>query len=493
MLANANPHQSVPASRSAREFVAVCARHNVPYGDLNCLPTLLRELKVNKHFAMHFWSVVAGMTDKQAAQPEAVLAAIVEAVAGQTPAEVREAGPAQRILLERLQRLISGQDVEPEEVAEIGQATHAPAAQTIPSSGRTPTAVPAAPAEDVLPIRRAPHSKRRRGAKHRPIDHEPIAPVTNPAWTRDESLRLVLVPEPPAAESTNNMAGEPLLTRGIRPELRSARTPPVPVPLSGYAEESSPRSRATALFALAAVVALLAGGSYAYMHSGASQLSTTQMVDRLGASVRAGYDSAVAAWSDKPAKNAADTSGSSNTTAPSAGQPTAPVSAPSTASSSPAPSAPAPGPSVAPAPVSTTSSAQPAVQKAKPGGLTPEQSMAIAAAYNQQREGLDLAATPPESGGLVQVPEGEMNAHLISSRVPVLPDDARANGVTGVVRMQATISRNGYVSRLHVLQGPTELRPPAIAAVSAWRYRPYLVNGQPMDVSTIITVDFSSL
>src|SRR5690348_13842660 len=117
MLANANPHQSVPASRSAREFVAVCARHNVPYGDLNCLPTLLRELKVNKHFAMHFWSVVAGMTDKQAAQPEAVLAAIVEAVAGQTPAEVREAGPAQRILLERLQRLISGQDVEPEEVA----------------------------------------------------------------------------------------------------------------------------------------------------------------------------------------------------------------------------------------------------------------------------------------------------------------------------------------------------------------------------------------
>jgi len=119
--------------------------------------------------------------------------------------------------------------------------------------------------------------------------------------------------------------------------------------------------------------------------------------------------------------------------------------------------------------------------------------MAITAAYNQQREGLDLAATPPESGGLVQVPEGEMNAHLISSRVPVLPDDARANGVTGVVRMQATISRNGYVSRLHVLQGPTELRPPAIAAVSAWRYRPYLVNGQPMDVSTIITVDFSSL
>jgi protein TonB len=120
--------------------------------------------------------------------------------------------------------------------------------------------------------------------------------------------------------------------------------------------------------------------------------------------------------------------------------------------------------------------------------------MAATAAYNQQRE---LAATPAPTattgaGGLAQVPEGVMNAHLIASRVPVLPDDAHAKGVTGVVRIQATINRSGYVSRLHVLQGPTELRPAALTAVSAWRYRPYLVDGQPVDVVTTITVDFSS-
>src|SRR5690348_12238604 len=126
MLANANPHQSVPASRSARESVAVCARHNVPYGDLNCLPMLLRELKVNKHFAMHFWSVVVGLIDKQSAEQDAVLAAVVEAVTGRTITEVREAGPSQRILLDKLQRLLNGQDAEPEGVGETGAVATTP-------------------------------------------------------------------------------------------------------------------------------------------------------------------------------------------------------------------------------------------------------------------------------------------------------------------------------------------------------------------------------
>src|SRR5438270_1441500 len=112
MLANANSLEAVPASRSVREFIAVYARHNVPYGDLNCLPNVLRELKVNKHFAMHFWSAVAGMTTKQAADSEAVLAAIVAAATGRTPEEVREAGPAHRILLSRLESLLAGHDVD---------------------------------------------------------------------------------------------------------------------------------------------------------------------------------------------------------------------------------------------------------------------------------------------------------------------------------------------------------------------------------------------
>lgn len=487
--ANANPLKSVPASRSAREFVAVCARHNVPYGDLNCLPTLLRELKANKHFAMHFWSVVVGQLDKQAAEQDAVLAAVVEAVTGRTPAEVREAGPSQRILLEKLQRLLNGQDAEPEEVTEAGAA-----AATTPDkrASSASTTAPGAVAEDVLPIRRVSHGKHRRVGKRIAIEHEQVAPVTNPAWTRDESLRLVLMPEPPA--SGNRTAEEPQLSRGMRPQLRSTGA----VPLSGYAEEGSRRSLTTGALVVTIIAALLAGGTYVHRRGW-----STQAFDRLSTSVRAGYGSAVAAWKGNPAENPAGSLSSSNSTALPLVQSTAPLATPSTPpTSSPSTtsvpqsraSASASVPTTVVPASQTTTPAQTPEQKVRGGALTPEQSMAVAAAYNQMHEGLDLAAPATDgSSGLVKVPEGEMNAHLIASRVPVLPDDARANGITGVVRMQATISRNGYVSRLHVLQGPSELRPAALAAVGAWRYRPYLVNGQPMDVSTIITVDFSSL
>jgi TonB family protein len=116
------------------------------------------------------------------------------------------------------------------------------------------------------------------------------------------------------------------------------------------------------------------------------------------------------------------------------------------------------------------------------------------AAYNQQRATSEsFSAAPGSNAGAVQVPEAAMNARLVTSRVPVVPEEARAHGITGVVRMQATINRNGFVSRLHVLQGPTELRHSALEAVSTWRYRPYLVEGQPVDVMTTVTVDFSSL
>src|SRR5436305_454815 len=121
MSANVNPPPTAPASRNVREFVAVCARHNVPYGELNCLPGLLRELGANKHFAMHFWAAVAGMTEKQSAGTDAVLSAIAEAVTGRTVDEIREAGPAHRILLEPLERMLNGQDVPGEDLKEVNQ------------------------------------------------------------------------------------------------------------------------------------------------------------------------------------------------------------------------------------------------------------------------------------------------------------------------------------------------------------------------------------
>jgi protein TonB len=86
-----------------------------------------------------------------------------------------------------------------------------------------------------------------------------------------------------------------------------------------------------------------------------------------------------------------------------------------------------------------------------------------------------------------------MKENLISSRVPVYPDAARANHIQGRVLLQAIINKDGFVGHLHVIDGDPALRHAALEAVATWHYRPYLVNGQPVDVSTTISVDFSGL
>jgi TonB family protein len=61
----------------------------------------------------------------------------------------------------------------------------------------------------------------------------------------------------------------------------------------------------------------------------------------------------------------------------------------------------------------------------------------------------------------------------------------------GNVVMQAIISRNGTVESVHVIKGHRLLRGAATSAVRAWRYRPYLINGRPVEVATIVSVDFT--
>ena len=56
--------------------------------------------------------------------------------------------------------------------------------------------------------------------------------------------------------------------------------------------------------------------------------------------------------------------------------------------------------------------------------------------------------------------------------------------------LQATISITGTIENLRVVSGDPMLRQAALDAVSNWRYRPYLLNGQPVEVETTINVIF---
>jgi|SRR5712671_1596315 len=79
---------------------------------------------------------------------------------------------------------------------------------------------------------------------------------------------------------------------------------------------------------------------------------------------------------------------------------------------------------------------------------------------------------------------------LIRQVAPVYPDAARRAHVEGVVLLAATINKEGRVADLQLISGPKELAAAAIGAVQQWRYNPYLLSGDPVEVETQIQVNF---
>jgi periplasmic protein TonB len=80
---------------------------------------------------------------------------------------------------------------------------------------------------------------------------------------------------------------------------------------------------------------------------------------------------------------------------------------------------------------------------------------------------------------------------LLAPIRPVYPAMAQAARVQGAVVLEAVISKEGRIESLHAVSGPMMLQRAAVDAVSAARYRPYLLNGQPTEVETTVTVVFT--
>jgi len=96
-----------------------------------------------------------------------------------------------------------------------------------------------------------------------------------------------------------------------------------------------------------------------------------------------------------------------------------------------------------------------------------------------------------EPKGPTYVPSSVAAGLLIYKVVPQYPALGGAVRAQGTVVLEATISKAGTIANLHVVSGPAILQGAAINAVSQWRYRPYLLNGQPIDVETTINVIFT--
>jgi protein TonB len=90
----------------------------------------------------------------------------------------------------------------------------------------------------------------------------------------------------------------------------------------------------------------------------------------------------------------------------------------------------------------------------------------------------------------VRVSSMVVEGMLLRKTIPAYPAIAHAAGVEGTVIIAAIIARDGTIQNLHVLSGSAMLQQAALDAVRTWRYRPYLLNGEPVDVETTINVIF---
>ncbi|HTZ82093.1 MAG TPA: energy transducer TonB [Candidatus Acidoferrales bacterium] len=106
----------------------------------------------------------------------------------------------------------------------------------------------------------------------------------------------------------------------------------------------------------------------------------------------------------------------------------------------------------------------------------------------------NLSAVPklvPNTPQRIRISQGVTKGLLIHKEEPQYPSIARAARVQGEVVLSAVISTSGQIENLQLISGHPMLVPAALAAVRQWRYKPYLLNGQPVEVETTITVIFS--
>ena len=96
----------------------------------------------------------------------------------------------------------------------------------------------------------------------------------------------------------------------------------------------------------------------------------------------------------------------------------------------------------------------------------------------------------PARPSRVNLSSGVTAGMLLAPIEPAYPSIAKAAGQQGAVVVRAVISRGGLIERAQVVSGPAMLQNAALDAVEHARYRPYLLNGQPTEVETTITIHF---
>jgi len=90
----------------------------------------------------------------------------------------------------------------------------------------------------------------------------------------------------------------------------------------------------------------------------------------------------------------------------------------------------------------------------------------------------------------LHVSQGVSTGLLIKKVAPSYPSNALRMRVEGDVDLVATISKEGTISNIKVTSGDAQLTKAAVDAVKQWKYKPYLLNGEPVEIQTQVTIKF---
>jgi protein TonB len=121
--------------------------------------------------------------------------------------------------------------------------------------------------------------------------------------------------------------------------------------------------------------------------------------------------------------------------------------------------------------------------------------LAVAPANDRNLSGLMASASssvPKPSLATVRISQGVSQGLLIKRVQPKYPPAALAVRSQGAVQIEATINKEGNVTNLKVLSGDPVLAHAALEAVRQWRYKPYYLDGEPVEIQTQITVNFKT-
>lgn len=117
--------------------------------------------------------------------------------------------------------------------------------------------------------------------------------------------------------------------------------------------------------------------------------------------------------------------------------------------------------------------------------------LAFGLSQDQAPASAGQSAVPhPDLPQRVRVSNGVMQGLMVTKVAPKYPEKARKKRIQGTVVMHAIISKAGDIATVELVSGHPMLAPAAMDAVKQWKYKPYLLNGMPVEVDTQIQVNF---